>query len=243
MPRINATSYSRLLIFEQCPYRASLAFLEKIPEPDRPDDGRESPLDRGIRIHGYAEDFVTGKTKDLATELSSFETEYKKLRELYKKGTVEVEQMWCYTDTWQNTVWNDWSNVWLRIKLDSLVFLSDKEAVCIDTKTGKRFGNEVKNAGQMQLYQLGAFHKYPALELVHTELWYVDLDEMASMSFNRKQGMRYLKSFNDRFRRMTTAEEFPATPSMDACRYCPYKTGSIGKYGPEGRGICSKNPI
>lgn len=125
-----------------------------------------------------------------------------------------------------------WIPSWLRLKLDAIVFLSEWEAVVIDYKSGKRFGNEMKHAEQTQLYQLVSLIRYPKLEVIHTELWYLDVDEIAHSVFNRNQGMRHLPSFTRKGRSLTECTEFPASPNIFSCKYCPY--------GPRGTGHCTQ---
>lgn len=240
---ITSTSFSRLQVYEACPKRAQLAFIEKIQEPK---SKGESPLDRGSRIHDDAEQFVRG-TKDLVHELKNFEEEFQALRKRYTEqpDSILLEELWCFNDGWVPVKPDDWDNIWLRVKTDAIWFLDNDrtEAVVVDYKTGKKVRNEVKHGEQLQLYQLGAFIRFPTLEKVHTELWYLDQNETTEMSFTRNQGMKFLKSFNKRFLSMTSAEEFPPRPSTHACMFCPFKTGMIGKKGPKGTGHCGLNPV
>jgi hypothetical protein len=115
-----------------------------------------------------------------------------------------------------------WVPTWLRLKLDALVHVSKHEAIAIDYKSGRKFGNELKHAEQLQLYQLVSFLRYPELEIVHTELWYLDVDELTSATFQRQQGLRFMRSWDKRGNALTTCQDFPPNPSVFACRYCPY---------------------
>lgn len=124
-----------------------------------------------------------------------------------------------------------WVPAWLRLKLDAIVFLSDVEAVVIDYKTGKKFGNEIGHAEQTQLYQMVSFLRYPQLEIIHTELWYLDLpgDEgITQNTFNRQQGLRFKHGFTQKGLKLTTATEFPANPSIFTCKWCPYGRSGTG---------------
>lgn len=252
---ITAGSHSRLATYESCPFRAKLAYVDKVPEPTPP-DSKETPLDRGSHIHDAAEAYCRGK-QDLVEELFNFKPEFRRLRELTRSRKTELEQSWEYDDAWQPLApfaypkgrrWTAaetaaFRQIWLRIKLDAVVWLSPTEIVAIDYKTGKRYGNEIKHAEQLNLYTVGTLIKYPKVQHVHTELWYLDQDELTGLSFTRKQGLRFLAGFNQRLLKMTTATDFPARPSNHTCRFCPYKTGLIGKYGPQGTGHCDKNPV
>lgn len=74
---------------------------------------------------------------------------------------------------WEPTAWVG-STTWVRIKLDALVFEEDNSARVIDYKTGKKWGNEITHGQQCLLYAIGTFYRYPEIEAVQTELWYLD---------------------------------------------------------------------
>ena len=230
--RIKAWSYSRLVDFEQCKLRAKLKYIYRIPEPARPlPPGKtEHANDRGTRIHDAAERFVRGGV-ELLPELKSFSTEFHDLRNKYEHGMVSLEGEWAVNKDWEPVAWGD-RDAWARIKLDAFVRLSKTHAVVIDYKTGKKFGNEIKHAEQTQLYQLAAFLRYPELETIDVELWYTDQDDLTHMKYTRSQGMRFFQNFNQRGIAMTSAEEFPPSPNVFACKWCPY--------GPRGTGDCDK---
>ena len=216
-------SFSRLGDFEQCKYRAKLKYLDKIPEPERPlPPGKtEHANDRGTRIHDAAERYVRGGI-ELIPELHGFRPEFEKLKADFAAGKVSLEGEWGMNRQWEPVAWGS-SDVWFRLKLDALVFLSKTEAVVIDYKTGRRYGNEVKHAEQTQLYQLVTFLRYPKLETIHTELWYPDVDELHSATYKRPQGLRFRRGFDVRGNALTTCTEFPANPNIFSCRWCPYK--------------------
>jgi len=123
-----------------------------------------------------------------------------------------------------------WVPAWLRLKLDAMVFVSEVEAIVIDFKSGRKFGNELKHAEQLQLYQLVAFLRYPLLELITAELWYLDQDDLTSSTFTRDKGLRFKRSWDARGTRLTNAVDFPPNPNIFSCKYC--------EYGPTGTGHC-----
>jgi len=243
---IKAGSNSRISIFESCKLRAKLAYIDRIPEPERPPlpNNKEYPNDRGSRVHDYAEFYVRGKHDKLIPELLNFAPELKRLRDLYPSGNVMMEDMWCFDDAWQSVGSREFDKIRFRAKLDVCIFYAGgRKAIVVDYKTGRRVGNEIKHAEQCQQYQLCVFLRFPDVEEVITELWYTDQNELHTMKFTRAQGLRFLKGINQRNQRMLTAAEFPANPSTHSCRWCPYKTGTLGKFGVRGTGHCDKNPI
>lgn len=221
---ISAWSHSALGVFESCPQRSKFAKIDRIPEPERPAPvkGGEHANDRGSRVHDHAEDFVRGKVQSQCMEMEAFHDEFIEMRNLFKKGVVVLEDMWCFNDGWTAVGPKDYENIWVRIKLDAMVFLSKVEGVVIDYKTGKRYGNEIKHAEQGQLYTLAAFLRYPELEKVTCEFWYLDQNEISSMTYTRNQAMRFLQRFNDRGLAMTTETLFKAKPNRNSCMFCPY---------------------
>jgi hypothetical protein len=232
--KIKAGSHSRLTTFELCNFRAKLAYIDRIPEPDRPlkPGQTEHANDRGTRIHLAAEKFVQGGV-ELVDELKTFEPELLHLRDLNKKGQVSMEGEWAFDQKWSPVAWMS-SDVWMRIKCDVTAFLDVENAVVIDYKSGKRWGNEVKHAEQMQLYQLGSFLRYPKLKTVTVELWYTDQNELHDMTYRREQGLRFAAGFEKRMKRMTDETEFKPNPNVHSCRFCPYRPSLY----PTGDGPC-----
>lgn len=238
MPTLSSWSHSRLDTFEKCKFRAFLKYVKKLPEPERPlPAGKtEHANDRGTRVHLNGELFVKGQAK-LGPELRKhYEEEYFRLQEMFKAKKVLIEDEWALTREWERCDWRA-KEAWLRLKLDVMVFLSAREAIVIDLKTGRRDGNQIKHAEQVQLYQLVAFLLFPDLDIVHVELWYSDIDDFHTQTYTRDQGLRFLKKFEMRGDKITTYdfkgdEKIEANPSIFTCRYC--------MYGPRGSKDCSR---
>jgi RecB family exonuclease len=168
---IPSWSISRIQVFEQCQYRAKLQWLDKIPDLQP-----HTAADRGSAIHLEAENYVQGQG-DFTHNLRHFETDLAALKKHYAEGRVTVEEEWAFDRDWNVT---DWKAGWLRLKCDAVCHLSASHVVVIDHKTGKRFGNELKHAVQLQLYAVCALLRYPKVEQVTCELWYIDQNELAS---------------------------------------------------------------
>lgn len=226
---INSWSFSKLTDFEACKFRTWLKHDQKIPEPERPlrPGQTEHANDRGTRVHDSAEQFVGG-TGPFVPEMKKFQTEFEHMRNLYRAGAVELEGEWGVDRNWEPT---EWRTAWQRAKLDALVHASDTEAVVIDYKTGKRYGNEVKHGEQVNLYGLLTFLRYPKLERVHVELWYLDIDELTWRTFDRDDALRFKAAFHRRGAALTDCEVWPPNPNKFSCQWCPY--------GPDGTGHCT----
>lgn len=244
---ITAGSFTRLSNYEQCPRKAQLSYVDRIPEPDRGEPHARCPVnpatnkrewhnDRGTRIHENADQYIRGMSNKLCVELEAFKHELKDMRKHYKDGLVYTEQMWCFKDDWTPTHGRDWDGIWMRVKLDAFYAMEgtrDEPAVALaaDVKTGKRWGNEVKHAEQMQLYPIAAFMKYPTLTKVHAELWYTDQDHVESQIYTRPQAMRLVKNWNKRMNVMISDVVFKPRANIESCKYCPYKREEHGGTG------------
>jgi hypothetical protein len=220
-----AWSFSRLSDFEKCPYMMRLKYIDKVEQPENP------YIARGIRIHTSIEDFITGKSDTLDPEIKTFKNEINSLRERYKTGSVEVEGEWAFTNKWVRCDWRDYEQVWLRVKLDSYVHLSEEVGVVIDEKTGSKFGNEIKHADQGQLYAGVAFIVHPEKKKHTVELHYLDKDDITRVDYKQGMAAKILVSFEKRAQKMLGATMFPPRPNIITCRSCPY-----GRH--KGNGYC-----
>lgn len=234
---IRSWSHSRSVDFEKCKHMAFLKYVKRIPEPPRPlkPGQTEHANDRGSRVHDALEQYVRGTTTDFPYEARHFRTEIDAIQRLFNLDMVSLEGEWGYDREWCVT---DYKTAWLRMKLDALVFLSPYEAVAIDYKTGRKHGNEIKHGEQLQLYQLATFLRFPELEVVHTELYYLDQDDLTCRTFTRAQGMRFKSNWDKRGMTITAATDFPPNPNRWSCQFCPYGDPLYGF--PNGTGDCKK---
>lgn len=217
---LKSASYSRLLDFEQCAYRAKLKHIDRIPEEKAP------AAERGTAIHQMAEDFVNGKLKIFPAELNKFKDEFLALRARYTEEKVSLEGDWGFDKEWNKASWKE---AWMRIKLDARISLTKKHSVVVDYKTGKRYGNEIKHGEQVVLYGIAEILREPDVEKVTVELWYLDLDELIPTEFDRERLMRFLPSFEKRLLKMTNATEFPPNPNVFSCKWCAYGPAKGGQ--------------
>lgn len=99
--------------------------------------------------------------------------------------------------------------------------------------TGKRFGNEMKHAQQLQLYSLSTLIRRPEIQEVRAELWYLDQDELADMTMKRSQLGKYLKIWDAVGQKITSETEFKPKPNLLSCKYCCYRQDRQGdcKFG------------
>lgn len=175
--------------------------------------------------------FVKGGV-ELVKELHGFRDDFEELRRLHEEGAVTLEGEWAVNRDWTPVAWGS-ADAWCRMKLDAFVLTSPTSARVIDYKTGKRYGNEVKHTEQGQVYQLATFLRFPELEDITVEFWYIDLGEKDIKQYSRFQGVSYFDKYNNRFSAMSDCEEFKPNPNAFSCKWCPYK-GNACEYGVTG---------
>ncbi len=222
---IKSWSFSRLNEFELCAYRAKLKIIDRIPEPERPlkPGQTEHANDRGTRIHDGIEQFIRGNLKEMPVEAAKhFKDEINSLKTRFNDGAVSLEGEWGYNQDWEPC---EYKRAWAKVKCDAVIHLSPKHIVVVDYKTGRKFGNEIKHGEQVQLYAIAASIRYPEVEKIDVELWYLDQDDLTHLSKPSAVWMRAHKLYDRRGNKMTSATTFKPTPSAFACQYCPYKDG------------------
>lgn len=215
---VPAWSYSALKTFESCAYRTYISKVKRIPEDFGP------AAARGTEIHTEAEDYVQGKLPELPDSLKKFKNQFKSLHELFAQAKVELEGDWGFTINWKTCGWMA-PDVWARIKLDAFVHESETSGRVIDYKTGKQFGNEIAHSQQALIYAIGSFFRYPDLEMVKTEIWYLDHGTTMEQVYTRDEAMVFMPKLHERAIEMTTATKFPPNPSTYNCKWCTYGKG------------------
>lgn len=212
-------SFSRLSTYEKCPFTMQLSYIDGLKGPERDEN---HPAERGTRVHTACELFVKGEGPE-TKEMKHFKPRLEELAEEYQAGNVELEGDWGYDIDWMKTGWWD-EDVWARIKLDAYRRYEGNGAKVIDYKTGKKFGNEVKHTQQAQLYMVGAFMRYPEIDVIDTEFWYLDQasNNIMKKTYTRDKLGLYLKRFTERALKLTTATVFPAKPNKMNCRWCDF---------------------
>jgi len=241
---ISRASSSTLHVFELCPLQAKLKFVDKIKEPEQ----ENSPLVRGTQIHTIIENYVRGEGSDEPpAEAGDFGELFQGLRILYSDhpDMVLMEEAWKFDGAWEPLPETQWEGVQFIAKLDYFVLNPDDpcDGSVVDVKTGKKEYNIVKHLDQMMAYAISVFMRFPAIERVNGLFTYVDIGEELSKTITREQAMQHLVKLNQRIQRLMAEELFYPKPSKSTCRFCPYKTGPLGRNGVEGTGDCDLNPV
>lgn len=198
-------SYSQVSCWQQCPHRARLQYLEKIPTPTAP------ALLRGSSIHKEAEDYLTGKTEILSDNLRLLESNFVKLR----KREPDVELVWAFDRNWEPCE-PFGKDRWLKVILD-VHFSTGKTATVIDHKTGKVRSDAHQK--QMGLYALAAM--IHGAKKVNTELWYLDYGRVAKHSYGEHEVGEMKRQWESVVRFMEADTIFAKKPSP-LCGWCPF---------------------
>lgn len=212
-------SFSSMSMWQQCARRYQMQHVVRLKVPRV----ENSYAERGVQVHSFAEDYVSGKTNVLAADLQKFKPHFNAARREFKKGLACVEQEWGFNRAWESV---DYQNGWLRMLADLTVFKRDRsKVVLVDYKTGKRWGNELKHGEQGMLYVAGAAARNPEAKSFAFELWYLDLNELVPYEYTRQDALDFQAIFSQRATLMEQSVLdgcFPPTPTIQNCKYCPF---------------------
>lgn len=227
---VKSWSFSRWNEYRACPAKFKYKAIDKLTEPPSP------AMERGTAIHKLAEDYTLGKLRTLPAELKLFKDQFKRLRDQKVKM---VEEQWAFKRDWTLTKWNDWSDCWLRVKLDVAYINPEHNAlVPIDHKTGKfRAEKNEEYVLQLDLYGTAGFAQVPTVDVISPRLWYIDQgrvypdpdvnDEEEEIEFFPKDAKIMRKKWEDRVKPMFMDRTFKPTPGA-ACTYCHFKKANGG---------------
>lgn len=244
---IKSTSFSRLKIFRECPLKAKLMFVDRIPDPRPIKEDQEHPLERGSRIHELAENAVRDGWEEgqLPKDLQKFEPRLAMIRELYLAGKAQLELPIAMDDNWRQSDPKDFDNTVYRMIADVFIEPDDNTCIVIDYKTGRKDGNEVTHTQQGMDYLAATYILRPEIQMFAFEAWYLDKgDILPTVSFTRAEMVSVAQDFMKAHEEMRRTRMFPPTPSHNGCLYCPFKKGTVGrgKNAYAGTGHCDKNP-
>lgn len=219
--KLKAWSYSRYNTYKKCPRQAYYRFIERRPEPEAP------PLLRGQRVHDEAERYVKGELDEPTNELSGFASELDRLREARANGErVLLEEGWAFNKDYlpvhediPNKEFNPQTR--LRVKVDALYQPTDDHAEVIDYKTGKV--REEEHEEQLELYAPAAFLRYPSLQAIDAEMWYLDDadNHILSLRYTRDQLDELLRTWDERTAAMLEDTTFEPDPGPH-CKWCNF---------------------
>ena len=134
-----------------------------------------------------------------------------------------VEESWAFKKDWSRTVWNDWAECWLRVKVDCAEIINDTMEIW-DWKTGKFRQEDCATiyTEQLELYALAGFLLYPKVEFIRAKLIYLDIKAEYEMVFYRKELTELMKVWARRTRAMLNDKRFAPRPN-NKCVWCFYR--------------------
>ena len=247
--KVKSTSFSRTSDYEKCPLFFKYRHIDKIKDPAPPlPEGVEYPMERGTRIHKLAEDYVQNSMLRLPEELAHHERGFAALRKAYEQEMVTLEMPLAFDKNWRLSAGDDFENTTYRMVADVAVQPTPDRLLIIDHKTGKKQGNEVKHHRQLMEYAVCFNIVAPQIQIFDMQIWYLDLPEgenVMAKTFTRSQVVNAFTPMRERHNKVLEATIFPAHPSQFACRFCPYKSGMVGrgKRAYPGTGHCRKNVV
>lgn len=221
---LKAWSFSRLMTWDQCPFKLFLSAIKKIREPERE-----------VLIEG----------QDAETEILKYITKAKGANKCPERGEafkealgqlrtiarrIVIKKKFTFTSGWTLTDWFA-QDAWLRVELD--LFYEEQIGTgrkaywrvhIIDLKTGKIYEDKVC---QVELYNLvvlllpeGILTHSP--KAAYSELWYLDQGETRDAQMFATDIEAAKDKWADRIRPMMSAKTFEPRPTH-MCRWCFYR--------------------
>lgn len=221
MNQLPPMSFSSIQTFYKCKRAFHYRYIEKdktrLPAP---------AAERGTRIHTFVEEYIKGLNPTLPQELPlqnyiDFQPFLEPLKEGYQQGTVLTEEEWGYTPTWQPCEYDD-PEAMIRGKCD-IVNLNPLTPTVIDIKTGKRKGNELKHNEQIALYCLFTFIRYPHIQTLLGDLYYLDLDTIVSITSEFRNIHKIKTLYETKIEEIKQETQFLPKPNIWSCKYCDYQ--------------------
>lgn len=234
-----AWSFSRYMDYQKCPAFANWRHLQKLKTVEMRNreiaeaSGKlpETPMQRGARVAGEADRYLTKKTSKVPIELMPLAKTYREIRSL---GNLSVEQGWGFTKDWKPCSPTDWKNCWLRVKIDVCYIEEGKAGDVLhikDNKTGKfsQYKNE-EYAEQLDLYGTAGLTLMPSVTKVTAQLLYSDLgivhpSQPAVYLVGDLQKMQ--KAWDKRVRPMMNDKRFAPRPNR-GCEWCEFSKAKGG---------------
>lgn len=212
-PKPTRTSFSALTTFEACPLSYKLYYLDGI----KYDAG--AAANRGTRLHTACERFLKGEIEhnSLSIDFRLIKGLLSTMRELGAKA----EEVWLCDDDGNYQEVEDETTRFKAIV--DIHYVVDKRLIIKDLKTGRAYP---EHNDQLQAYATVGLSKYPDVEVVEVSCLYLEGDGTAT-AYPRALHPHLLQFWKGRWDKLFNATEYPATPSVESCRYCDYR-GSKG---------------
>lgn len=252
-------SNSRWNDYAQCPARASYKHLQKLPEPKSGfmDRGIEiakmeedffkgkartlpvwpNTVTKVISPSMVPDDPATwpkwnGKVADAKVDGLAIHPKVAPLLKAAKKQPdMFCEENWGFNNKWEVVDYFDWTNCWLRVKVDVGWGIDGDVAHLRDNKTGKFSEYEVeKYMEQLNLYAAAGAARFPHITEFHVQLWFTDLGVVYPEQpkvITRKEALALQKKFSKQVQPMFNDTRFDPSPN-NGCRWCHFRKANGG---------------
>jgi hypothetical protein len=221
---IVAWSISRYNEYQKCPFLFACNNIWKVPNFAP----KSAALENGARVHDVAKDYLMGLQPKMPKELKIQAPLVKALAAKRKKdpASVIVEEQWGFTKKWARIDYYDWTNCFLRVKVDAAERTGDLIEIN-DWKTGKfRDGDKAQYEEQLHLYgvtTLATYADQPNLK-VRARLVYLDTDviyppPIYQHEYTQKDRPAMAKDWERKIKPMFADKTFAPKPQF-MCRYC-----------------------
>lgn len=228
---LTSWSYSVYGQYMKCPLSVCFDKIKRIriEEPPNP------AFIKGNAIHKFAEEYVTARipATPIIPELKSV----KDRLSIFRKMKALAEQDWAFTKDYLPTRWNDWTNCWLRIKVDvcAITPATKKEpplVQIVDWKSGKIYDEHKQQRslyalGGLQLIELGALAGGNKDTTVIAEHLYTDTTQSATEVYTMKDLKPLKNEWASRIKQMMSDTKYSAKTGFH-CRYCKFRKSAGG---------------
>jgi len=261
--KFTSWSNSRWNDYAKCPAYAHYKHIQKLPEPKSPAMDRgiqvakmeedfftgklktlpvwkgtgkvESPTPEEAKEQGFTMAWPLTAAIAASLGIAIHPALAPKFKEIKKQKDLMVEQNWGFDRNWNEVDYFDWTNCWLRVKVDVGWGANKKgSTVChlVDNKTGKfsEYDNE-KYLEQLNLYAAAGAAKFPWIEEFHVQLYYTDLGitfpATGPKVITRAEALALQKKFSKQVAPMFNDERFDPKPN-NGCRWCAFSKAKGG---------------
>ena len=197
-------SYSKLALYEKCPYALRLK-KEFKTEPNE-------YMARGIALHKECENFIN--SGEPTTNIKFFTDDLYTLRTL----NAQAEVPWGLNSDW--TPADNFDTAWGKCVIDALCN-HPNYLLIVDFKTGKP--SPLPHQDQAQIYAIAANIFYPKIKTIKTEFWYLDQNTKKETTFTQQELIRYKTVLEARINRMLNDTTLDPRPNKWNCKWCNYK--------------------
>ena len=224
---LTSWSWSAYALYQQCPAKFYYERIAKLPFE------KGTALLNGQKVHDDAAAYIRGTRAKLPASLGKFPAEFKRLRTKLKRepASILVEEEWAFTRSWGMTQWRNWSECFLRVKVD----VAERDGIDVtitDWKTGRyRPDSKAEYEEQLSLYipvTLTVLGSLPDIR-VTARLVYLDADVIYPL--DRAGTARELpamkKDWERRIKPMFADRTFAPKPNQ-FCRWCAYRKEAGG---------------